>query len=48
MEFASRKNWMFVGRGGKDGRDDGGQRDSIYDTQPGDLLYRMPPVQAQP
>jgi len=30
---------------GKDGRDDGGQKDSNYDTQPGDLLYRMPPVQ---
>jgi hypothetical protein len=33
---------------GKDGRDDGGQQDSKYDTQPGDLLYRMPPVQATP
>ena len=26
---------------GKDGRDDGGQKDSIYDTKPGDLIYRM-------
>jgi hypothetical protein len=33
---------------GKDGRDDGGQQDSKYDTQPGDLLYRMPPVLAGP
>jgi hypothetical protein len=32
---------------GKDGRDDGGQKDSKYDTQPGDLLYRMPLVQAR-
>jgi hypothetical protein len=30
---------------GKDGRDDGGQKDSRYDTQPGDLLYRMPEVE---
>ena len=33
---------------GKDGRDDGGQQDSKFDTQPGDLLYRMPPVQPGP
>jgi hypothetical protein len=30
---------------GKDGRDDGGQKDSRYDTLPGDLLYRMPEVE---
>jgi hypothetical protein len=29
---------------GQDGRDDGGQKDSRYDTQPGDLVYRMPEV----
>jgi hypothetical protein len=32
---------------GKDGRDDGGQNDSKYDTQPGDLIYRMLPVDAR-
>ena len=31
---------------GKDGRDDGGQKDSKYDTQPGDLIYRMPSAEA--
>lgn len=30
---------------GKDGRDDGAQKDSRYDTLPGDLIYRMPTVQ---
>jgi hypothetical protein len=25
---------------GKDGKDDGGQRDSLFDTKPGDLIYR--------
>ena len=28
---------------GKDGRDDGGQIDSKYDTLPGDLIYRLRP-----
>jgi hypothetical protein len=32
---------------GKDGHDDGAQQDSKFDTQPGDLIYRMPPVQAR-
>ncbi len=32
---------------GKDGRDDGAQKDSRYDTLPGDLIYRMPTVEAQ-
>ena len=30
---------------GKDGRDDGGRKDSRYDTQPGDLIYRLPPLE---
>ncbi len=30
---------------GKDGRDDEGQKDSKYDTLPGDLLFRMPEVE---
>ncbi len=30
---------------GKDGRDDGGQKDSKYDTQPGDMIYRLRPVE---
>src|SRR5262249_56533690 len=29
---------------GKDGHDDGAQKDSQYDTQPGDLIFRMPTV----
>jgi hypothetical protein len=30
---------------GRDGRDDEGQKDSKYDTVPGDLLSRMPEVE---
>ena len=30
---------------GKDGRDDGGQKDSKYDTLPGDLIYRLVPAE---
>jgi hypothetical protein len=30
---------------GRDGRDDEGQKDSKFDTVPGDLLYRMPEVE---
>jgi hypothetical protein len=30
---------------GKDGRDDGGQTDSKFDTRPGDLIYRVPSVE---
>jgi hypothetical protein len=30
---------------GKDGHDDGAQKDSQFDTQPGDLIFRMPPVE---
>ena len=30
---------------GKDGRDDGGQKDSKYDTLPGDLIYRLSPAE---
>src|SRR5262249_30429755 len=30
---------------GKDGHDDGAQKDSQSDTQPGDLIFRMPPVE---
>jgi hypothetical protein len=30
---------------GKDGHDDGGLKDSKLDTQPGDLIFRMPPVE---
>ncbi len=30
---------------GRDGRDDGGQKDSKFDTVPGDLLYRVPEVE---
>ena len=30
---------------GKDGRDDGGQKDSKYDTLPGDLIYRLTPAE---
>jgi hypothetical protein len=30
---------------GKDGHDDGAQKDSNFDTQPGDLIYHMPPVE---
>jgi hypothetical protein len=32
---------------GKDGLDDGGLKDSKYDTQPGDLIYRMPTADAR-
>jgi hypothetical protein len=32
---------------GKDGRDDGAQKDSRYDMLPGDLIYRMPTVEAR-
>ncbi len=31
---------------GKDGQDDGARKDSKYDTQPGDLIYRLRPVEA--
>src|SRR5262249_13678481 len=30
---------------GRDGKDDGGQTDSKYDAQAGDLLYRLPAVE---
>jgi hypothetical protein len=30
---------------GKDSHDDGAQKDSNFDTQPGDLIFRMPPVE---
>jgi hypothetical protein len=30
---------------GRDGKDDGGQKDSKLDTQAGDLLYRLPVVE---
>ena len=29
---------------GKDGRDDGGLKDSKFETQPGDILFRLPPA----
>jgi hypothetical protein len=32
---------------GKDGHDDGAQKDSKFDTQPGDLIFRMPPVEVR-
>jgi hypothetical protein len=32
---------------GKDGHDDGAQADSKFDTQPGDLIFRMPLVDVQ-
>ncbi len=31
---------------GRDGKDDGGQKDSKYDTQKGDLLYHLPAIEA--
>jgi hypothetical protein len=30
---------------GRDGVDDGGQRDSRYETRPGDLVYPLPPLE---
>ena len=33
---------------GKDGRDDGGQKDSRFDSQPGDLIYPRPPTAGRP
>jgi hypothetical protein len=33
---------------GKDGRDDGGQKDSRFDSQPGDLIYPRPPTARRP
>ena len=32
---------------GRDGRDDGGLKDSKYDMQPGDLIYRLPPLEVR-
>ena len=32
---------------GRDGRDDGGQKDSKLDMQPGDLIYRLPQAEAR-
>ena len=30
---------------GRDAKDDGGRKDSKYDMQPGDLLYRLPAIE---
>ena len=32
---------------GRDGKDDGGQKDSKFDTQAGDLIYQLPPLEDQ-
>jgi hypothetical protein len=33
---------------GRDGKDDGGQQDSKFDSQAGDLIYQLPPQEDQP
>ena len=32
---------------GRDGKDDGGQKDSKFDVQPGDLIYRLAAMQVR-
>jgi hypothetical protein len=43
MRVAVLRGQPIVYSVGKDGRDDGGQKDSIFDSQPGDLIYPRPP-----
>jgi hypothetical protein len=45
MRLAAVGGELIVYSVGKDGRDDGGQKDSKFDMQPGDLLYRLPAVE---